>query len=387
MNWSFWIAVVALAVAVAALGLAWRAWMALLRLQSERAREGAIAITGAPQHDSGPVAVVYNPTKNARWDVLRAEVEAAAAAAGYPRTVWIETTAEDPGAGQAREALAMDPALVIAAGGDGTVRLVAGELAGTGVPLGLLPIGTGNLLARNLDLPVGDIRRLAEIAVTGRTRSIDLGYLSAPKMPDAERAEVLDAGGLVFEGTVPFLVISGIGFDADIMASANPDLKNTLGWSAYVVSGVKHLRDRRLSGTIRAAANGEENSGEAAYSVPIEARSVMFANCGELVGGFVLAPNARPDDGWLDIAVMDTKGGIIGWADLARRVGMQGLGAGQNAADGILPEIGSLEIRRSRSIEVCTEELEQVEADGDLLGFARNVMASVEHGALAVRVP
>ncbi len=377
MKWALGIAIVALAVAIAALVVAWRTRLAVWRMEAERSREGPIAITGAPQHDSGPVAVVYNPSKKADWQALRAEVDAAAAAAGYPETVWIPTSVEDPGAGQARKALALAPALVIAAGGDGTVRLVAGELAGTGVPLGLLPVGTGNLLARNLDLPLGNRRRLAEIALTGRTRALDMCRLFAPELPAGEREAILGAGGLVFEGSVPFLVISGIGFDAEVMAGANPNLKSSLGWSAYLVSGIQHLRDRKLRGRIRAGGS----------SVEVEARSVMFANCGELAGGFVLAPNARPDDGWLDITVMDTKGGLIGWGDLVRRVSLQGIGAAESVAEKVLPEVGSLEIRRSRSITVETETLEQVEADGDLLGFAREVTATVEHGALAVRIP
>lgn len=381
MKWALWIALGALCVALVALAIAWRTTLALKRLQAERTRAGAIAITGAPQHDSGPVAVIYNPSKKADWDALRTEVDAAARAAGYPDTVWIATTADDAGASQARHALNLDPALVIAAGGDGTARLVAGELAGSGVPLALLPIGTGNLLARNLDLPLGNMRRLAEIALTGRTRLIDMCRLSAPELDPEERAAIIEQGGLVFEGDVPFLVISGIGFDADVMASANPNLKSSLGWSAYILSGAQHLLRRKLSGRIRIGA------GDSSNDIAIEARSVMFANCGELAGGFVLAPNARPDDGWLDLTIMDTKGGLIGWTDLVRRVGLQGIGAADSRVARAIPEAGSLDIRRSRSITVLTDELEQVEADGDLLGFAREVTASVEHGALAVRVP
>ena len=79
----------------------------------------------------------------------------------------------------------MNPSVVIAAGGDGTIRVVAGVLAGTGVPMGILPLGTGNLLARNLELPIDSLWNLVSIAVTGRDRRIDVGWVEAPE-PDAE---------------------------------------------------------------------------------------------------------------------------------------------------------------------------------------------------------
>lgn len=324
----------------------------------------------------GPVVVIYNPSKEADFEDMKRALAQAAADAGLGEPIWMATTAQDPGAGQARKAIRMEASVVVAAGGDGTVRVVAGELGGSGIPLGLIPIGTGNLLARNLGLPLDSMQNLASIAITGRSRRIDLGRIRAPVASPELLAEIagIDPQANPFEGEVPFVVIAGLGFDAQVMQDADDNLKRVLGWSAYVVSGVKHLNNERVEATITTGDGGNE--------IEVAARSIMFANCGGLPGGLMLAPDARIDDGWLDIAVLNTKGGILGWGDLARRIGLARYGV----RDRVLPQVGSIDFRRTRSAEVLARSPEQVQADGDVLGYARDVTASVEKGALLVRV-
>ena len=82
--------------------------------------------------------------------------------------MWIETTADDPGKGMAKQALDAGVDLVIAAGGDGTVRSIAAAVRGTGVPVGIVPLGTGNLFARNLGIPVNDLGDAVVLAFAGR---------------------------------------------------------------------------------------------------------------------------------------------------------------------------------------------------------------------------
>ena len=379
MNWSDWVAIVALVFAVLA-GI----FLVIQRRDIEHMRHqiaimsASIAETEPDTASGGDVVVIYNPSKNVDYEELKRILAETAGDAGLPEPLWIPTTAEDPGAGQARRVLRMNPSVVIAAGGDGTVRLVAGALAGTGIPMGLLPLGTGNLLARNVGLPLDSLRNMASIALTGRNRRIDIGWIESPE-PTAEfSAELaqISPDAKSFSGSEPFVVISGMGFDAQVMDDTDDNLKRVMGWSAYIVSGVRHLSEDRVTATLTTGEKENRNQ------VPIEARSIMFANCGTLPGGLVLAPDARIDDGWLDVAILDTRGGIFGWGDLVRRIGLRQFGV----QDKVFPEAGSIEFRRARRAVVEAQKPELIQADGDALGWARDVTARVDIGALLLRV-
>lgn len=117
--------------------------------------------------DPQPVVVIYNPVKNIDVPVFTRMVEDMAADAGYVDVRFVETTIEHPGDDQAGQAAADGAGLVIAAGGDGTVRAVAAGLAGSSVALGIVALGTGNLLARNLDLPINSPGEMVRTALTG----------------------------------------------------------------------------------------------------------------------------------------------------------------------------------------------------------------------------
>ncbi|HZL02481.1 MAG TPA: diacylglycerol kinase family protein, partial [Cellulomonas sp.] len=184
MSWWAWVAIAAAMLAAAALVLG----IFLYRRQQEvRVRLG---LDGRSQQAAGDahedvdeaeqpgqlVAFVANPSKP-DVEMLRKEILAAVADGRMPEMLWLETSVEDPGVGQARQAVAAGADLVVAIGGDGTVRAVAEALVGTGVPMGLLPLGTGNLLARNLDLPIGNPLGALEVALTGIDRTIDVGWV------------------------------------------------------------------------------------------------------------------------------------------------------------------------------------------------------------------
>jgi hypothetical protein len=120
---------------------------------ASRRREPVVEPLPVAEPEDKPLAVVVaNPTKVEPG--TREAMAALCAELGWAEPLWLETTVEDPGIGQAKEAVAAGADVVLAAGGDGTVRSVAESLAGTGVALGLLPAGTGNLLARTLGTPL-----------------------------------------------------------------------------------------------------------------------------------------------------------------------------------------------------------------------------------------
>lgn len=330
---------------------------------------------GAPRRPL--VAFVANPSKPGVPD-LRAAVRRACAEQYLPEPLWLETTPEDPGGGQTREAIQRGADTVVALGGDGTVRAVAEALVGTGVPMGLIPVGTGNLLARNLDIPLGDPLAALAIALDGADRTIDVGWLRVLQVEsDVEDGVAAAAGDLPTDADEPrdhiFLVIAGVGFDAAMVADADDDLKARVGWAAYFVAGIKHLNGRRLRTVVRL---------DDAPATPARVRSLLIGNCGRLPGGITLLPDAVLDDGWLDVAAIDTRGGIAGWAQLFGEVVLQGVGVRNQ-----LPaKIGRIDHARAREVHLRVAGGEYVQVDGDVLGRATEISARVEPGGLRVRV-
>ncbi|WP_448630593.1 diacylglycerol/lipid kinase family protein [Cellulomonas soli] len=385
MSWEGWVAVVAVAVALGALTLAallWRREQDLRRLLGlpPRGEVDPGTLTKATRPRGPLVAVVANPTKP---DVagLRIAVRRECAHQHLPEPLWFETTAEEPGTSQAREALEAGADVVLAAGGDGTVRAVAEALVGSGVPMGLLPLGTGNLLARNLDLPLSDQKAALRVALTGVDRTIDVGRLRVLRHGTPSDGSPADDGraGADEHGTPRaddhlFLVIAGLGFDAAMVADTDEQLKAKVGWIAYFVAGIRHLHGRRTRVHVRI---------DDATGTTTRLRSLLIGNCGRLPGGLTLLPDAVVDDGWLDIAAIDTRAGVAGWAQLFGEVVLQGVGVRNE-----LPaKIGRIDHTRARSVRVVVPAGEHVQVDGEVLGVVRELSAWVDPGALVVRVP
>jgi diacylglycerol kinase family enzyme len=307
------------------------------------------------------VVVIVNPTKVDDLDEARRVVAEVAAGAGLDDPRWVETTEDDPGFGQARAALDGGAEVVCVLGGDGTVRAVAQELVGSGVPLGLLPAGTGNLLARNVGTPVDDLSEAVEVALTGTGRVIDVGWLVL--QPRAEQHE--EDRPAAADNVHAFVVMAGLGFDADMMEDAPEGVKAKVGWAAYVASGARHLTDEGFG--LDVVVDGEPSSHGSA-------RTVVVGNCGELTGGMVLLPDAELDDGLLDVATL-TPTAIKDWAGVAARV----LGGRDDGP--------SLDRRQGRRVLLRAEPPQRVEVDGDVLeGVATEVLLVVEPGGLTVRV-
>ncbi len=267
---------------------------------------------------------------------------------GHELLSWQETTPEDEGTGLARDALADSADLVVVAGGDGTVRAVATALAGTGAALGIVPTGTGNLLARNLSLPLHQSAAL-DVALDGEPRRLDLGCATAEGEPPRH-----------------FVVMAGVGMDAAMIAGASAESKLRLGWFAYVLSGVRSLRQRPVPCTVVV------DGGAPLHRV---VRSVVAGNVGQLQAGLRLLPDARPDDGQLDVAVIAPRG-ALGWLHLASRLLRRRDSGG-----------GPLERLRATHLEVRLARPQRWEYDGEPAGRTTSLVVTVEPGALTVMVP
>jgi len=303
------------------------------------------------------ITVVVNPTK-VDVDEVREALDQAVEAAGLAATRLVETTEDDPGFGQTRAALADGAELVCALGGDGTVRAVAQVLVGTGVPLGLLPGGTGNLLARNVHEGVHSLAEAARIALTGRDRTIDVGWMIV-EPGEGQRSGVPDAADNVH----CFTVMAGVGFDAQMMDDAPEDVKDKAGWAAYLASGGKHVNDAAFS--LDLVVDGRTTA-------TAKTRAVVVGNCGELTGGMVLLPDARVDDGRLDVATVSPES-LSQWIGMAVRV-LTKRDQGQ-----------SLERVSGQDITVRVDPPQLCEVDGDVLTEAAEIRFVVQPGSLIVR--
>lgn len=348
----------ALAVVLAALTLAVRS-----RRRAGRPLE-AIEIAGPAEAVAAPPlpAVVVNPTKITDMDGERAWLARHCTDHGWQRPLWYETTADDPGRSAARQAVAEGADTVIAYGGDGTVRGVAAGLEGSDVTLGVLPMGTGNLLARNLGIPVSDHESAIEVALTGRERRIDVGLVEidvSGEDQDAVRAT--------------FLVMAGLGFDAEVMASVEPALKQKVGWWAYVVAGARRLHGRTTAVVLRL---------DDAEPVRIRVRSVIIGNCGELTGGLALLPDARVDDGWLDVVVVAPRR-IVQWGAVVFSV------LSRARLSKMMPSTERTVVQhfRCRTLEIRAEKPLAVQLDGDPAGDARVLRAGLDRLGLVIRTP
>lgn len=313
-------------------------------------------------------AVVYNPTK-VDLEELRNAVALAESEAGWAKSIWIETSAEDPGIGQAKDAVKQGAAVVIAAGGDGTVRAVAEGLHGSGVPLSLLPAGTGNLLARNMDLTLSDIPDSVRTAFTGHDRHIDLGMVEIER-PGGEREKHA------------FVVMAGIGLDAKMAANTNEDLKKKVGWIAYIDPIARAMRDNEQVRVRYQIDDLPERS--------MTVHTVMVGNCGSLPGNVLLLPEAAIDDGVFDIVALRPKG-FVGWVQIWTKIfwenGVLRRSAVGRRLAGMTRDVRALRYIKAARITARLDRAEDFELDGDAFGEAIAFRAQIEAGGLLVRIP
>ena len=402
--------------------------------------------TRATTRTGRPLAcVVVNPSKPRATAAVRSLLEDELHEAGYAGPVWLETSVSEPGTMQARLALAAGASLVVAAGGDGTVRSVAAGLAGTGAQMGIVPLGTANLAARNLGVPVGDARAAARVVAHGVDLPADLAWVrtdpwtdpnvlpdpavsgaprgrtgSTPSTPLTGRAAAapLDSPPTAADPTNPAnpansrqlsaeaaravrtiqratrrphqwtrptlgdehacMVVAGIGFDAGLVASTRPALKARVGWGAYALAAMENLGSPRMDLVLSLLDEAGARRVER-----LRARNLLVANGGRLPAGITLLPQARTDDGLLDVAAIDTVAGLAGWSSLARQV-LPPYAAHYSESG---RSLGRVALRRGGEVAVQLSAPALVEVDGDLLAPTQSMRVRIDPGALLIRRP
>ena len=313
-------------------------------------------------------ALVYNPIKvDARS--LRSAVAKASAEAGWAEPLFFETKIDDIGEGATRSALEAGVDAVLVAGGDGTVRAVSDAIASSGVPLTIVPSGTGNLLARNLRLPLTDRDAIIRATFDGDRMTIDIG-----------RAELRRADGSLDKHA--FVVMGGIGLDAAMIANTNPQLKKTVGWVAYVDGAARSLAGAKPFRVMY------QLPGRRLHSARVQ--SVLFANCGSLPAGLELVPDASVTDGALDVVIVQPKG-AFGWLFVWRRVAWDNSVLRKSKAGrrmlALRTKDSSILYSRGDGIDLASTTAQPVQLDGDEFGEAVAVRTLVEPASLIVAVP
>ncbi|MCH1882080.1 diacylglycerol kinase family protein [Agrococcus sp. ARC_14] len=310
--------------------------------------------------------IVFNPVKLSR-DELAPQIETAQPL-DWSEPLWLETGADDGGESAVREALDAGIDLLIIAGGDGTVRIGADLVTGSGVPLAIIPAGTGNLLARNLGIDVASLRNAVRTAYEGEEREIDLGELEM-ESPEGERSRHA------------FAVMVGFGLDAEMIEATDDDLKKKVGWLAYIDAAgrvISSLDKVRVQVKLDDQRTGRHT-----------VNTMLIGNCGTIQNGLVLLPDAAVDDGMLDIALIRPRG-VRGWFQVAGYVmrnntlvsklrRKQGKGKQRTGA--------ALGYGQAKTTIARLEEPRVVQVDGDVVGKAVALRATIREDALRVRVP
>ncbi|WP_431797039.1 diacylglycerol kinase family protein [Microbacterium kunmingense] len=335
------------------------------RVSAEGEPEPMADTEGRP---SPKAALVYNPIK-VDADDLRARVERAAKDAGWSEPLFYETTVDDLGDDVTRQALKEGVNAVLVAGGDGTVRAVAEAMTGSDVPLTIVPSGTGNLLARNLLLPLDDPDAMIRATFDGDSLAMDVGFASLRRQ----------------DGTVDehaFVVMGGMGLDAAMIANTNPKLKKQVGWVAYV-DGV--ARSLPAAKPFRLMYQLPQRRIHAA-----RVQSVLFANCGSLPAGLELIPEASVADGNLDIVFIQPKG-LLGWIFVWRRVAwdnsfLRRFRSGRRVM-ALRTKDNAVRYSRGLGVDLATSEPHPVQLDGDEFGEAAQVRVRLEPASLLLALP
>ncbi len=257
--------------------------------------------------------------------------------------LWFEVPKSRKAPAAVKEAVRKGADLIFVWGGDGTVQRCLDAVAGEPVDVAILPAGTANLLATNLGIPT-TIEEAVQVGLHGRRRPLDLGVMNGEH----------------------FAVMAGAGLDALMIRDADRGLKDKAGRLAYVWTGIRNVKARRVPMTI-------DVDGQRWFKG--EASCVLVANVSTIVGGLAPFEKAEPDDGVLEVGVVEAEGAVQ-WARVFGRM-----------AVGRIDRSPLTRTTSARRIDVKTKGRIDYELDGGHRGDAKKLKIRVRPGAVRICVP
>ena len=294
-----------------------------------------------PMPHVGRVAVIAHQGKTLGGGLD--ELRTLLSAEGVDQVIWYEVPKSSKAPAKVRKALKKGADLLFVWGGDGMVQQCADALVGSDTTIAIIPAGTANLLAHNLGIP-HDLAEAVRISFHGQRRRLDLGRINGEH----------------------FVVLAGVGFDADMIRDADRGLKTRLGRLAYIWTGLRNVGAHATEVKIKIDGTKWFDG---------NASCVLIGNVGTILGGVQVFDDARPDDGWLDIGVT-TAEGPVQWA---RVVGQISTGNANRSP--------FIRTTRAKRISIKLGAPLAYELDGGARPKTRRVKARVVPGGIAVCLP
>jgi len=271
------------------------------------------------------------------------ELRKVLAAEGVTAPLWHEVAKSRRAPEHAQRAAARGVDVLFVWGGDGTVQRCIDAVAGTDTAVAILPAGTANLLAMNLQIP-DDITEAVRIGLHGDRRRMDTGSMNGEH----------------------FTVMAGAGFDARMISEADRGLKDRLGRAAYLYTGMRNLGARRMKATV-------EVDGERFFKGRVSC--VLAANVGTILGGIEAFPDARPDDGLLELGVVTAKNPV----EWARVFGRLTLGRAEDSP--------FAEVTRGTKFKIRFDRKVPYELDGGARPARREMLIKARPRSITICVP
>jgi diacylglycerol kinase (ATP) len=303
-------------------------------------RSGSAAPTPR-RHRVPSVAVVAHSGKSLGGGLP--ELRKVLAAEGVNNPLWYEVTKSRKAPKVARRAMSHGAEVLFVWGGDGMVQRCIDALAGTVGVVAIVPAGTANLLATNLQIPA-DITGAVRVGLHGERRRLDTGSVNGEH----------------------FVVMAGAGFDARMIKEAGPGMKNRFGRAAYLITGTRNLSTDLAKAVI-------EVDGRRFFKGRVSC--VLVGNVSKILGGIELFSGSQPDDGLLELGVVTAQSAV----DWIRTLGRVALSDAERSP--------FVETARGKRFRIRFDQRFPYELDGGARPGVRKIRINVHHSSIRICVP